>query len=279
MSNSLTHIWQALRLWLSGPLGHVLLETEAAIVSEMVRMVFGHHLLVLGEPQFLSCVLQSPMLHRVWIHPMMADITEGNRLQARQDQLPIRSDEVDLVFLAHCLESAQNPHESLRESYRVLKSSGHVIITGFNPWSMWGLWNGVLRYFKQIPWGGHFISVSRLKDWLALLGFDILCVQRGLFRPPLSNRVVLHRLRWLEWVGQWFWPFWGGCYVIFAQKRLVTLTAVRPVRMMGGHLVPTGFAETATRVKREPIVSLRDVYLRIALNLKYKLRAMCDKSG
>jgi SAM-dependent methyltransferase len=253
MPKKSTQIRKALRTWLSEPLGQSLLEEETQQLAPRIEKLFGYHLLVLGEPQFLSCMTSSPILHRVWVHPEIAASTEGNPLNARQDKLPIISDEIDVVFLAHCLEAIHNPHEVVREAYRVLKPEGHIIITGFNPWSSWGIWRGLVRYIKKAPWDGRFISLSRVKDWLALLGFDITHVQTCYFRPPVTNAATLRRLKWLEWLGRWVWPFWGGTYIVFAQKRVMTLTPIRPTWEKPNQLLPVGLGEPVSRVKRDTI--------------------------
>src|SRR5205823_3662158 len=99
-------------------------------------------------------------------------------LSVRFDKLSIANDSVDVVYLAHCLERIANPHEVLREVFRILLPEGHVIITGINPWSFWGFTRFLLRYIYPLPWDGHFISVMRLSDWLTLLGFEIILIKK-----------------------------------------------------------------------------------------------------
>jgi SAM-dependent methyltransferase len=248
MPNKKLASWKALQIWLSEPLGQTLLDIESQKVQPLINRLFGYHLLLLGDPQFLKVINQSPILHRVWIHPEMISQFEGSPVQGRQDKLPIISDEVDLLCLAHCLEHIKNPHEVLRESYRVLTAEGHLLILGFNPWSLWGIWRLVLRYIKPVPWDGHFISSSRLKDWLALLGFDLLKVEMCFFRPPIRGESLLKRTRWLEWLGKYLWPFFGGSYIILAQKRVMTLTALKPAWAERRRLAPGRLVEPATRL-------------------------------
>ena len=42
------------------------------------------------------------------------------------------------------------------------------------------------------PWCGHFIRLPRLKDWLALLGFEVAGGRFAAYAPPL------HHTKWLE---------------------------------------------------------------------------------
>lgn len=264
--------WKMLRAWLSEPLGQTLLNIESHKVQPFIKRLFGYHALLLGEPQFLKLMNHSPILHRIWVHPaIISDFEEnqaqtssqlqntlntqypsqmqnGSPVQSRQDKLPILSDEIDLLCLAHCLENIQNPHEVLRESYRVLKSEGHLLILGFNPWSLWGIWRLMRRYIKPVPWDGQFITRSRLKDWLALLGFDLLKIDMCFFRPPINNETFLKKTQWLEWLGRFFWSFFGASYIILAQKRVLTLTAVKPAWAERRGLVPTRLIEPVARL-------------------------------
>ncbi len=214
--------------WWKTPLGAAFLTSEAIQVQKRVGTVFGYHLLVLGESEFSSVVAESPILHQVWIHPDKVHSSDA-AIQSRYDKLPIAPDSVDLVYLAHCLEFMQNPHEVLREVYRILRPEGCVIIGHFNPWSSWGLWRYLVRYIKPSLWDGDFISLSRLKDWLSLLGFDLEETHAHFFRPPIAKSKLLQRLAWLEKVGRFCFPFWGAGYVVVARKRLMILTPIRPV--------------------------------------------------
>ena len=55
------------------------------------------------------------------------------------EELPFATHSIDLVVMPHILEFAEDPHQVLREVERVLVPEGHVVITGFNPASLWGL--------------------------------------------------------------------------------------------------------------------------------------------
>ncbi len=227
MLNILKH-WKDIRAWWDTPLGQWFLQSEATIVKKCLSSFFGYHFLLLGEPQFIQCVIDSPIHHRIWIHPHTCFHPNSSPIRSRQDKLPLLSDSIDVIYLAHCLEFINNPHEVLRETFRVLIPKGHIIITHFNPWSLWGLWRLVMRYIKRVPWDGRSISIVRLKDWLALLGFEVITLQSHCFRPPIMNIGVWQRLKWLEKLGSLCWPFLGGGYVLIACKQVIPLTPIRP---------------------------------------------------
>lgn len=229
-------------------LGQAFVESERKEIEPLIRTLFGYYLLLLGEEAFLSCVEKSPTQHHIGIQPTR--IANDHFFVGRQDKLPIQSSSVDVIYLPHCLEFMINPHEVLRESYRALVPEGYLIISCFNPWSLWGIRRRFFSFRKKTPWNGHFISVLRLKDWLALLGFDIIQQTPFFFRPPINHAGLLKYLKWLEIIGRWCWPFGSGAYLILARKRVMTLTPIKPAFRMKRKTVP-GTVSVATELSQD----------------------------
>lgn len=213
--------------WLFSSLGRMFLEEEKQAVSRLLNSFKGEYLLIFGEKPFLPGMNESKITNKIWVDPQAFVLEDGLSIVGRSDKLPIANDHIDLIYLAHCLGSVKNPHETLRESYRVLVPEGHIIISGFNPWSLWGikrLFGSLMRYW---PWNSHFLSVLRLKDWLALLGFEVVSTQFYFFRPPMG--IGLKKLSFLENLGSFCWPMLGGHYTILAKKKVVPVTLVRSI--------------------------------------------------
>jgi len=95
---------------------------------------------------------------------------------------------------------------------------------------------------RRPPWSGDFRSILRLKDWLALLGFDLVYTRSFFFRPPLKRMGIMNRLDFLECVGRRWWPFLGGAYILVAKKRVVTLTPIKPRWRPRRRLIEVGSA-------------------------------------
>lgn len=238
--------------WFKTPLGKVFLEEESKIVGELINDFSGNYLLCLGEEPFVSVIQNSFIKHRVWVHPKAKqesplDYSKYSSLVSRQDKLPIGNDEVHVVYLAHCLENNRNPHEVLRESFRVMVPEGHLVLTGFNTWGMWAIRKRFTIFNRELPWTGKFLSLTRLKDWLALLGFDIVTQRYYFFRPPVKYHSILSRIKWMETIGKFLWPIFGGSYVVLAKKRVVTLTPIRPKWSVTEKLLVPGLVEPSTR--------------------------------
>lgn len=158
--------------WLETPRGRYVMGWERPRVDAQVADVFGYNALQLGLPQvdFLAH-------NRI---PVRQIIGESGAVDVRCTlcELPFASASIDLVVMPHVLEFHDDPHQILREVERILIPDGQIVITGFNPISLWGLRRIVRRRRRHFPDNGDFISVLRLRDWLRLLGFE---VDRGNF--------------------------------------------------------------------------------------------------
>lgn len=214
--------------WVKTPYGARFLQLETAIVSKFLSSCVGYHMLLLGEPCFQSSLIHQGIQHPVVVHPFSENEHHYSYLRCRQDKLAVQSDAVDYLYLAHCLESANNSHEILREAYRVLVPEGYVIITGFNPWSLMGICRPLFKWFKKMPAWRKFYSLSKIKDWLSLLDFEVIETKTYLFHPPINAKRVLRITHWFERFCGMCFPFFGGSYFIVAKKRIIPLSLIKP---------------------------------------------------
>ncbi len=218
-----------LRAWYAHGIGHLLLETERGQLDEVLPNLFGYHLLQVGRIHHEDLLASSRISHRVVLD---ADAVAGDApasvLRACADELPIATGSVDVVVLPHTLEFESDPHSVLREAERILIPEGHVVVLGFNPWSFWGIWRRLLARQGAAPWCGRFLGLMRVKDWLALLGFDVILTRQYFFRPPLQREGVMRKLLFMEKAGARLWPHLGGAYMIVAKKRVTTMTPIKP---------------------------------------------------
>ena len=228
MKNGLDYGQQvaALNQWFETDLGNMVLEQESLVLQQLVSRLFGYYMLELGllcHP--LDYMQTSPIRSFVRAGPCH---DEQSELVALPEQLPLATDYIDVVVLPHTLDFVVDPRQVLREVDRILIPEGRVIITGFNPYSLWGLWRAMPGSGRCLPWKGHFIPYARMQDWLSLLGFEVEQTQPLLFRPPWKKAFLKQRFPRLDRIGQRFWPWSAGVYVIVAVKRVSTLTPVRP---------------------------------------------------
>ncbi|MFQ5609696.1 MAG: class I SAM-dependent methyltransferase, partial [Woeseiaceae bacterium] len=162
-------------------------------------------------------------------------------------RLPVASDSVDCVLLPHTLDYSDRPHAVLREVHRVLRSDGHLVLLGFRPGGLWGL-RRLVPGAGMPPGADQLITDRRVRDWLKLLDMRIHTNLKYFFRWPLPGLKRDTSTTWEE-RGRRYWPELSACYMLTAQKRISTLTPVRPVWRNKPKVVG-GLAEPTTRVSR-----------------------------
>ncbi|MES2499193.1 MAG: class I SAM-dependent methyltransferase [Pseudomonadota bacterium] len=206
--------------WLSSTLGQYLLSREQAMYDKNVGDIFGFNALQLGMPQ-MDVLKNSRIPHLMHVGNSVGEVL------CESDYLPFAESCIDLVCLPHVLEFSENPHQTLREVERVLVPEGHLILTGFNPISAWGL-KYALSQDEHYPWSGQFFTLSRIKDWLALLGLEFVSGEMHCYEPPVNNQKWLNRFAFMDNLGDKWWPMMGGVYFILAKKRVVNMTLLKP---------------------------------------------------
>jgi SAM-dependent methyltransferase len=219
---------QALRAWCRQPLGRGLADAEQELLCDVLSDVFGYHLVVLDPSCQVDALASSRILHRVVQTCSDDGLDHSPALLASAEHLPLQSDSVDAFVLPHTLEVADDPHQVLREIDRCLLPEGHLVVLGFNPFGWWGVRKLLFGWRGQVPWSLRFISVSRLKDWLSLLGFDTLSSNYLYPHPPWQYGKPWRARRLLERLHNDRWPMLAGAYVLVARKRVATLTPIKP---------------------------------------------------
>ncbi|MEI8304939.1 MAG: methyltransferase domain-containing protein [Burkholderiales bacterium] len=239
--------WQR---WFDSPPGRYLLAWEQAQCDLLVDEVFGFYSVQCGLPQ-LDSLRASRIATRISAFtaaaPATADPADGGRARVQVGhfgELPFDSQSVDLLVLPHVLELAADPHAVLREADRVLRPEGRLILTGFNPVSLWGARQLLPGWMAPpfLPVGAQFIVAPRLRDWLKLLSFDTAQARYGCFRPACRTEPWLSRSVFLERAGDRWWPVCGAAYTLSAVKRVRGMRLVGVVRRLAPVAAPVGAA-------------------------------------
>jgi SAM-dependent methyltransferase len=212
--------------WLESPLGAAVLGLETTLLQDELADVVGFELLQVGRwGDSASICAGARTQHRTLIAP---DASGPRAIRADFDALPVASGSVEAVLLPHTLEHAPRPHQVLREVDRVLVGEGNVVICAFNPWSPWGARHFVARNDFP-PHATRMIGERRTRDWLTLLGFEVVVARRYLFAPPWMQRFAgLRPGSWLERQGPALAAPLAGAYLLKARKRVHAVTPIRP---------------------------------------------------
>lgn len=208
--------------WLLTPQGRYILEWEQTRFDQMVANIFGYNAVQIGLPQ-CDCLRANRMPLR-----FVYDSTPPAALLGDAHHLPLAGSSVDLVALPHTLEFADDPHQILREVERVLVPEGQVLISGFNPFSLWGIRRRLSGRDAAFPWRGQYFSVRRLKDLLQLLSFESQAGCFGRYSPAVRQEQWLRRWHFLELAGDRWWPIFGSVYLLQGIKRQHGLRLLTP---------------------------------------------------
>src|SRR5580698_4548342 len=104
---------------------------------------------------------------------------------AEEDALPFPDMSFDRVILVHGLEAAENARRLLRETWRVLKDDGRLLVVAPNRAGLWA-------YVEQTPFGhGQPYSFGQLGRLLAASLYRVERRDTVLWLPPLGPRLML----------------------------------------------------------------------------------------
>lgn len=228
------HVAQAdIATWFATPLGMRVFAEEQRYIDTLLADMFGYHLMSMSVLPHAIRVEASPTSHQFLVNPFSVsachDLVKKEAekkysiVRAKFEDLPIASNSIDVALLHHVLDFSSNPHQLLREATRALMPNGHIILVGFNPWSLLG-GNRALscvlshsHFYRQ-----HHLHVARLKDWFKVLELELVYSDKGYFGLPLNG----YSSPKLETIGKKIYPCFGGFYVLVLRK------SVTPMRMI-----------------------------------------------
>ena len=214
--------------WFQTPLGRALLADQRQCIDQLVQPLTGARQLQVGLSHRLPLAGASDFAQKILTTPEFCRHLPEGVAVCDSDELPFPGDSMDLVVLHHTQDFSPHPHQVLREAARVLRGGGNLLLTGFNPLSLWGIRKLVSRS-RSGPWGGRFLLPGRMEDWLTLLDFEVEDRHCRFFRPPL-RRFAGHSGTSGNGPGKAvrFLPL-GAYYCILASKRVGAPIRKRPV--------------------------------------------------
>lgn len=156
------------------PRGKLLKELESDYFKRSITVSCQQTVLQIGglgwENEFVDCSLYK---YYTILDAKHLGCDEAKKIQAKAYRLPLQSDSIDMIIVPHLLEFDAYRFQTMREIERVLKPEGILLVLNFNPWSLWIRYQYLWDKELADSWHGHFISRSRLLDWLKLLNFEV----------------------------------------------------------------------------------------------------------
>ncbi|MGL6124418.1 MAG: class I SAM-dependent methyltransferase [Shewanella sp.] len=208
--------------WSDLPNGEALQQAVTKQLENWWPRVFGYHLLKLGPLSAQLSSMTSPVAHHFSLSH-----TKGGAIEGDFCHLPLQNGVIDAVVMSLLLEFEPDPYRILRETDRVLIAGGYLFIVGFNPLSPVFLGKLWPKYQDCLPWNGRFFMPSRVRDWLGLLGYQVVGDERLIYHPLMGN---FNQGRFFQQsLASWL-PSAGSLYLIVARKLESPLTPIRDKR-------------------------------------------------
>ena len=252
-NRSATPVRAGFSAWIKGATGTVLVDYEREKLARILPALFGYHVVCIGQYDGLALASAGRIRNKIELYLDPDEVPDNHcALLAGAASLPFAAHSIDVVIMPHVLEYVMDPGAVLKEVERVLVEDGRLIVIGFSPWSLWGLWRLNPAWRQRPPCNGRFYSTARLRHWLSMLHFEVLEVDRFFFRPPCRRSKLLRRLLFLEKLGAGYWPLLGAAYVMVAQKRRAPVNPIglswrKRILLSNPSAGPATMAETDTR--------------------------------
>jgi SAM-dependent methyltransferase len=218
--------YTALRAFWQMPLGKALLTAEAQLLGEALEDVFGWEFLQVGAwGEGRELLAGCRTRRKIVVAP--GAFSSGADIIARPSALPVGRDSVDAVLLPHTLEFASDPYAIVREVDRVLSGEGQLVVLGFQPLSLWGM-RARSSQAGFPPGMRRLLSAGRVREWLVLLGYEVVATRAYLHCTPWGSGPVETSDHSPLLRRTWFNPLPAGAWMLKARKHIRALTPIRP---------------------------------------------------
>ena len=207
------------------PLGEALKQITEQRLAEVTNRMFGYHIVKIGDLSSQLELLNCPIKHRI----SQSDSTLiGPGLLGESKALPFSENSIDAFILAHELDFTQDPHQVLREIDRCIVPNGHVVICGFNPFSLMGIVKWLPFKRSSLLHDARMFSRGRVKDWLSLLGYQIVEERRFVHASLFFEGKLNPESRWSRFAEKYL-SFFASMYLLVGKKREIPLSLIKPV--------------------------------------------------
>lgn len=267
--------------WDDFPAGEHIRDAVNTVCSDYAERIFGYHFAKLGSLSAEINLNTSPIRHHINQVPFdnqfgcqsddntasinttdnnvassqsqdesrESTISRENTIVGQSHSLPFSENSIDGFLLANELDFAQDPHEILREVDRVITQNGYVIISGFNPLSLAGIAKFLPVKRGNILHDARFFTSYRIKDWLQLLGFEIVEQRQVLFSTLFFQQRWKGAAKLQHYLASYL-PWCSAVYVILAKKRVIPMTAIKPKRSLKPRFSAVGASVRTSAVNR-----------------------------
>tara|TARA_B100000795_G_C22638656_1_gene375571 strand:- start:164 stop:826 length:663 start_codon:yes stop_codon:yes gene_type:complete len=204
--------------WFKLKAAKTLIAKEKLIVNKLIEDKFGYFALQLGG-SFANFLVNSRINNHLFNEGILKNICFN------ASAIPLAEESIDLIICPHFIERGYNK-AIFDEFFRTIIPGGHVIIISFNPFSFAGIRN-FFSFSMQFPWNAKFVSMFSIQNELKATGFSICEAKISNYQLLFSDDNCSFNSK-LENIGNRWLPLFGNLYFIVAQKKVISLTPIKP---------------------------------------------------
>ena len=130
----------------------------------------------------------------------------------------------------------------------MLVAEGQLIVLGFSALGSWS-WRHRVTRGSFPPGMQRLLREGRVRDWFALLGFEVVMSRRYLFTPPFARLQSERSRRFFAGLGWLAPPLLASGYLLKARKRVYAMRRPR-LRWRERRRLVTSMPEPTVRVPR-----------------------------
>ena len=210
-----------LAIWYQFSLGAHLHHAECHMIKQWLPSIPGNHVLQIGGTCELSFLESSPIHHKIMLSDSITDSCMAPQVCIHLDSLPLQSNSIDALVIAHAIEMASNPIDFLADVYRVMRPGGQAILLIFNRFSLWNI-KKTLQGSKGFPWSLRFFSRWEMSSLLKKSQFNIKATNSCFYRPAWQQSNWLKNAKLMESIGPVLSPHAGASMGFLISKQAHT---------------------------------------------------------
>ncbi|SUA35974.1 putative methyltransferase [Neisseria zoodegmatis] len=153
-----------------------------------------------------------------WLRPSEKCICIGKDIYMDTAVWAWEQSTLDLLLMPHTLETNTSTEQILSQAFQTLKPEGRIILTGFNPYSLWRLRNWFNG--KYLPEARYCHPLPDLKKQLEAIGFQIDLGKFMVYLPPFKTNDAMKLFQFMEAAGNRWWPHAASVYGLVLKKRV-----------------------------------------------------------
>jgi hypothetical protein len=204
--------------WFKSKTAKNLLAEEKIIINKFIEDKFGYFALQLGGP-FNDFLENSRITKHLFNDGILRNISFD------VSSIPFAEESIDLIICPHFIEQGYNK-KMFDEFFRTIIPGGHLVIISFNPFSLAGIRN-FFSFSMQFPWNSKFVSMSLVQSQLKDAGFSISEAKISNYQLIFSDDNYSFSSSF-ERIGNRWLPLFGNLYCIVVQKKIKSLTPIKP---------------------------------------------------